>query len=155
MRIIQLLKWKKVETWRLMYVWMTYVVPHLRYGALVFLPSENYGNGKLESHTQSFRKIYNEQVKKLFNLQKATPHKLIKKILGTWDAETIICQSYAKSANTWLETFEKDIEGYQKGGYEEKIIDKYGEMNKRLKFNTPMRLDKNTINEQINTLTYG
>ena len=53
-----------------------------------------------------------------------------------------MCQNYVKTANVWLQTFEKDITNARKGGYEEKIIDQYGEINKRLRFNVPVYLNK-------------
>ena len=34
------MKWKGMDYWKIMYAWITYVVPHYRYGALVFLPDE-------------------------------------------------------------------------------------------------------------------
>ena len=36
MKIIRMLKWKNIESWRILYAWLTYVAPHLRYGSLVF-----------------------------------------------------------------------------------------------------------------------
>ena len=36
MKIINIMKWKKTSSWKLYHIWMTYVVPHFAYGALVF-----------------------------------------------------------------------------------------------------------------------
>ena len=35
-KLINIMKWKKLGTSRTTYVWMTYILPHLRYGALIF-----------------------------------------------------------------------------------------------------------------------
>ena len=36
MKIINIMKWKKVNNWKLFHIWMTYIVPHFAYGGLIF-----------------------------------------------------------------------------------------------------------------------
>ena len=38
--MMKIMKWKGMDTWKIMYAWITYVVPHYRYGALIFMPDE-------------------------------------------------------------------------------------------------------------------
>ena len=45
MKIVKTLMWKNSNIWQLFYSWMTYVVPHFQYGALVFLPRTDLGRG--------------------------------------------------------------------------------------------------------------
>ena len=35
-RLINIMNWKRLGTWRTTYVWMTYILPYLRYGSLIF-----------------------------------------------------------------------------------------------------------------------
>ena len=32
--------WKQVDIWKLFYIWITYIVPQFRYGALLFMEEE-------------------------------------------------------------------------------------------------------------------
>ena len=100
------MKWKKLGTWRTTYVWMTYILPYLRYGALVFRDQKN-PNG-IMSTNQSFNnysKIYNGSVKWLYGLTKSSPNKMINTILGSWNAETVIMQNTARNINLWFKTY--------------------------------------------------
>ena len=36
MKIISIMKWKRVSNWKLYHIWMTYILPHFSYGALIF-----------------------------------------------------------------------------------------------------------------------
>ena len=36
MKILNIMKWRKCSKWHVIYSWMTYIVPHFRYGALVY-----------------------------------------------------------------------------------------------------------------------
>ena len=39
-KMMKIMKWKGMDTWKIIYAWITYVVPHYRYGALIFMPDE-------------------------------------------------------------------------------------------------------------------
>ena len=44
-KLINVMKWKKLGTWQTTYVWMTYILPYLRYGSLIFRERlDNDGN---------------------------------------------------------------------------------------------------------------
>ena len=43
-KIIKTLLWKNVDIWKIVYAWITYVVPIFRYGALVFKIDEDAKN---------------------------------------------------------------------------------------------------------------
>jgi hypothetical protein len=36
LRLVKIMSYNKMDAWRIMYAWATYVVPHFRYGALIF-----------------------------------------------------------------------------------------------------------------------
>ena len=36
MKILNIMKWRKCSKWHVIYSWMTYIVPHFRYGALIY-----------------------------------------------------------------------------------------------------------------------
>ena len=81
---------------------MTYVVPHFRYGSLMFYP-EISKNGTLSKYTVSFTKMYNQAIKNMWKLPQCTGEAKIKKIMGRWNAEVIYTCSYIMSANKWAE----------------------------------------------------
>ena len=63
---------------------MVYVVPHLRYGSLVFMPTPKETlDGKIPRYTEKYNKLYNKTVKQLFKLPKSTANDLIYKLLGS------------------------------------------------------------------------
>ena len=37
MKMLKILTWKRLDIWLRLYTWMTYIVPHFRYGALMYL----------------------------------------------------------------------------------------------------------------------
>ena len=46
------MKWKKLGTWQTTYVWMTYILPYLRYGSLIFRERlDNDRNPKIDFNT--------------------------------------------------------------------------------------------------------
>ena len=56
--MVQILPWKGTDIWKIMYAWMTYVVPHFRYGSLMFQPEPTKDN-RVSSYTLAFIKMYN------------------------------------------------------------------------------------------------
>ena len=36
MKMIEIMNWKRVDVWKRIYAWMTYIVPQFRYGSLIF-----------------------------------------------------------------------------------------------------------------------
>ena len=36
LKIVNIMKWRKCSKWHIIYSWMTYIVPHFRYGALIY-----------------------------------------------------------------------------------------------------------------------
>ena len=80
---------------------MTYIVPHFRYGSLIFYPEVN--NQQIQSkHTYAYTKMYNQTVKTLWKLPKNTNETIIKAALGQWNAEVIYSGNYATNANKWM-----------------------------------------------------
>ena len=64
-----------------MYAWMTYIVPHFRYGSLVFYPEDKERKNQ-SKHTYSFTKMYNQTIKTIWKLPLNTNETLIKTALG-------------------------------------------------------------------------
>ena len=63
---------------------MTYIVPHFRYGALVFLP-KNIGDKNNKSQGNAYTKFtqyFNQTIKKIYDLPITTPKITIEKIMG-------------------------------------------------------------------------
>ena len=60
---------------------MVYVVPHFRYGALIFYPEVTKDN-KLSKNTVAYIKLFNNTVKTIWRLPKTTREELIKDALG-------------------------------------------------------------------------
>ena len=90
-KLINIMKWKKLGTWRTTYVWMTYILPYLRYGALVY---RNYRdeNGLITENLsfKEYSKLYNGSIKRLYGLAKSSPNKMINTIMGSWNAESTV-----------------------------------------------------------------
>ena len=83
MKLINTMKWKKIAWWRVTYLWMTYVVPHLRYGALIYTPNaKEIKEGKVKGAAYKFRKIFHATVKNIYNLPKQTSANFLEKVLG-------------------------------------------------------------------------
>jgi len=105
-KLINIMKWKKLGTWRTTYVWMTYILPHLRYGSLVFRNQKNLeGIMSINKSYNDYSKIYNGSVKWLYGLTKSSPNKMINTILGSWNAETVVMQNTARNINLWFKTY--------------------------------------------------
>ena len=110
MKLINIMKWKKISTWRLTYLWMTYIVPHFRYGALVFTPGKDMiREGKIKGPTYKFRRKLQSSIKKMYDFPKATSSNLIDNIMGNWRAEVLYLMNYARNANLWFDTFDREI----------------------------------------------
>ena len=82
-KIINILKWKKMDIWHKFYAWNTYITPHFRYGALIFLTlDENMLISTDNASCRALKVLYNKTVKILFDLPSNSPHALIDKFLG-------------------------------------------------------------------------
>ena len=105
-KLINIMKWKKLGTWRTTYVWMTYILPYLRYGSLVFRNYKNQ-NGLITENPsfKDYSKLYNGSIKQLYGLAKSSPNKLINTIMGSWNAETAIMQNTTRNINLWFKTY--------------------------------------------------
>ena len=85
------MKWKKLGTWRTTYVWMTYILPYLRYGSLIFRDIEGTEGILLPNPSITrYNKIYNGSIKKMYDLARGTPNIMVNNILGSWNAHTAI-----------------------------------------------------------------
>ena len=65
---------------------MTYIIPHLRYGALVHEnETEEFGREakKRKLRRERIQKILNRTIKDLYNLPKSTPNDTINKMMGS------------------------------------------------------------------------
>ena len=102
--MIQILHWKGADIWQIMFAWMVYVVPHFRYGSLMFYP-EVGNNKKIPNYTKAYIKLYNSTLKKTWRLPRNTEERIIKSALGQWNAEVIMSTNYTRNANKWAEIF--------------------------------------------------
>ena len=70
---------------------MTYILPYLRYGSLVFRNIKSENGTIIENPAfKEYTKLYNGSIKRLFGLAKSSPNKMIESILGSWNAETAV-----------------------------------------------------------------
>ena len=80
---------------------MTYIIPHIRYGALVHLITEETAGkerSKRRARRDRIQRILHRTIKELYGLPKSTPNEVLKKILGNWNIETLSTASYSKNA---------------------------------------------------------
>ena len=76
------MRWKGMEEWRMQYVWMTYVQPHFRYGALSFIESEE-DKKKQSSKFKKFQSKYYKSWKTVMKIPNKAYIEDLDKILGT------------------------------------------------------------------------
>jgi len=74
-RLIEILLWKNSNFWLIFYTWITYITPHFRYGALVYLPKKGYGKDIRKWNKTSFEyiKLYNRTAKLMGRIPINTP----------------------------------------------------------------------------------
>ena len=84
---------------------MTYVIPHFRYGALIFHNIDKKNRQKREKFDrieEDIQRILNQSVKRTYDLPISSPNQTIYTIMGNWNMKTLSYMSYIRSANTWL-----------------------------------------------------
>ena len=79
-----------------------YVVPHFRYGALIW-------QDKPGTTLELLRTTYNASFKRALNLPQKTPNNYTRKLLGTWNFDTIIKVSYASNAEKWKKLYGRSV----------------------------------------------
>ena len=125
---------------------MVYVVPHLRYGSLIFMPGpEETKNGRIPKHMEQFTKLYNKTVKQLYKLPRSTANDLIYKLLGDWNAEAMYTQSFARNANLWYSKYEKEIRQNKLNILTKKVGEKYRDIQRRIGVREYFLLNKSMI----------
>ena len=84
---------------------MTYVVPHFRYGSLIWLNfcQNSRGETKMKDKLEQIQKKFNKMAKILYNLPKTTPNETLRKIMGNWNMKTLAIMSYSRCARIWLQ----------------------------------------------------
>ena len=132
---------------------MTYVIPHFRYGALIYTPKEKLiEEGKVSGVTFKFRRKHHGTIKKLYDLPKATGTRLLDSIMGRWRTEILYLMNYARNANLWFDTFEYEILHEEAGEIVNSICKKYEAINERLKRNRTDRIIKRTAMEDFDKI---
>ena len=61
---------------------MTYIVPHFRYGALIYNGIRVYNNKKKNKAVEKMKILLNKTVKELYDFPKNTPNATLDKIMG-------------------------------------------------------------------------
>ncbi len=100
MKILRIMKWKNTTVWKQTYAWMTYVVPHFRYGSLIWLNfyQNIRGQAKINDKLDKIQKKFNKVTKILYNLPKSTPNATLNKMMGNWNMKTLAIMSYSRCA---------------------------------------------------------
>jgi hypothetical protein len=88
LRLIKIMSLNKMDAWRIMYAWATYVVPHFRYGALIF--RKDSLNAEVKNAAHVHRRLYYRSVKKSLQLSDKTSNATLRNFLGTWDHSNIV-----------------------------------------------------------------
>ena len=84
---------------------MTYIIPHFRYGALIYhniKEGTNIHKNKQDRIAEDVQRKLNRTIKQMYDLPMSTPNETMKKTMGNWNMKTITLMSYARSANIWL-----------------------------------------------------
>ena len=88
MKMMQIMRWKRTTLWKQTYAWMTYIVPHFRYGALIYNGIRVYNNKKKNKAVEKMKILLNKTVKDLYDFPKNTPNITLDKIMGNWNLKT-------------------------------------------------------------------
>ena len=80
-----------------------YVVPHFRYGALIWQDTP------AKTTLELIKTTYNATFKRALNLPQKSPTKYTEKLLGTWNFDTIVKVSYAANAKKWKQLYGSSI----------------------------------------------
>ena len=72
--------------------------------------ADEFGSKEPKGATFKYRKIFNTTVKQLYFLPKETSHDLILKIMGSWSAEAMYTQNYARNANLFIDKYIEEIQ---------------------------------------------
>ena len=126
---------------------MTYIVPHFRYGSLMFQPEPTKDN-VISPYTMTFIKLYNQTIKTTWKLPQSTNQTIIKKVMGSWNAETMIACNYVANVNKWTEIYKEEDDQQNHQAAIKSIISKYKEINDKFGGNEAHRLEKETIQRQ-------
>ena len=83
---------------------MAYIVPHFRYGSLIWLNfhHNSWGKAKMKDNLKRIQQKFNKIAKILYGLPKSTPNETMRKIMGNWNMKTLAIMSYSRSARIWL-----------------------------------------------------
>ena len=101
-KMVNIMKWKKSSVWKTTYAWMTYALPHLRYGSLIYHDIRNDHEKKRNNIFKRMETLLRRTVKDMYNFPKNTSNELIKKIMGNWNMKTLTLSSYVRSAKIWI-----------------------------------------------------
>jgi hypothetical protein len=137
--------YNKVETWRIIYAWTAYVVPHFRYGALIFMNHPE--TGKSPNYVYKHRRLYYQSIKTALQLSSRTPDRTLRNLLGPWDHSNLVNQSFVGSANAWLKSIGQYAEQIQGG--DERILTQYGNLNKGLGRRVPQFIHKQDLSNGV------
>ena len=129
---------QRVDYWKILQTWMIYVVPHFRYGALIW----HTNNEETIQIKEKFNKLYNQSIKTALNISKTTPNKFLKKLLNTWEADSLIEVSYIAAANKWKRLYQKDN---NLTNMRTKIENKIDKIRRELNIDQQENMNKKTI----------
>ena len=77
---------------------MTYIVPHFRYGCLIYHNIRNGYEKKDEKKLDRMQILLNKTAKQMFDLPNNTPNDIMAKIMGNWNMKTLTINSYTRAA---------------------------------------------------------
>ena len=86
----------RVDTWKKLYAWITYMRPHFMYASHIYcnnkIAEEKLGNMIL--HTREFIRYYNKSIKQVYNLKKHVAHKEVNLLMGKFAAVLTIAKNF-------------------------------------------------------------
>ena len=79
---------------------MTYIIPHLRYGSIIWLnfKDDERGEKTLRYNTERIQRIFNIVAKNMYSLPKNTPNEKLNRVLGNWNIKTLALTTYVRCA---------------------------------------------------------
>ena len=80
---------------------MAYIVPHFRYGALIYHNNPEKYKKKTNAPLDVMQRMMNQTCKQMYDLPKCAANSIVTKIMGNWNMETLSLMSYSRAVRVW------------------------------------------------------
>ena len=143
--MVDIMKWKKASSWKKVYAWMTYVIPHFRYGALIFNDIRNKHEKRTRGNKLGYMQdLLRKTYKRIMNLSKNAETSKVTQLMGNWNMKTLTLTSYIRAAKIWIKEVPENIRGREKK-LQDRLTLKIQQVREHLEINERYEMDTESI----------